>query len=53
MPAKKKPRYSKTKTVKALARERVGSPPPARPLNDKPESDKPKHKKKWLLQTDT
>ena len=41
----KRPRkYSKTKAVKALARERVGTPKPARIVEDK--SVRPKHKKK-------
>jgi hypothetical protein len=50
MPAKKRPTYSKTKVVKALARERVGTPPPARPFNEKAAPQKPKHKKNWLSQ---
>jgi hypothetical protein len=43
----KRPRkYSKTKAVKQLARERVGTPKPARVLEDNSLRAKPKHKKK-------
>jgi hypothetical protein len=43
----KRPRkYSKTKAVKAIARERVGTPRPARVVADKNLRTKPKHKKK-------
>jgi hypothetical protein len=45
----KRPRkYSKTKVVKAIARERVGTPKPARLVEDKTLRVKPKHKKKIL-----
>lgn len=40
-------KHSKTKAVKAIARERVGSPKPARIVDEKPVRSKPKHKKKW------
>jgi len=44
----KRPRkYSKTKAVKAIARKRLGSPKPARVLEEKPARSRPKHKKKW------
>jgi hypothetical protein len=33
------------KEVRAIARERVGSPRPSRPLEEKPKRRKPKHKK--------
>jgi hypothetical protein len=43
----KRPRkYSKTKAVKAIARQRVGTPKPARVVEDKTLRPKPKHKKK-------
>jgi len=42
----KKPKtLDKTKRVKAVARERVGAPKPARVIADKRLRDKPKHKK--------
>jgi hypothetical protein len=42
----KKPKpLEKTKRVKAVARQRVGSPKPARIIEDKRLRDKPKHKK--------
>jgi hypothetical protein len=40
--------YSKTKSVKAVARERIGTPPPTRPIPDKAHRAKPKHKKPIL-----
>jgi len=43
MPRRRKV-YSKTKSVKAIARERIGSPPPARPMVDKAHRPKPKGK---------
>jgi hypothetical protein len=45
--AKKRPKYEKTKAVKAIARTRVGSPPPGRVLNEKVIRSRPKHKKDW------
>jgi hypothetical protein len=36
--------YSKNKSVKAVARERIGTPRPARPIVDKAHRPKPKHK---------
>lgn len=47
MPRRRKA-YSKTKSVKAVARERIGTPPPARPILDKAHRAKPKHKKLTL-----
>jgi len=44
MPKRRKA-YSKTKSVKAVARERVGTPPPSRPILDKTNRPKPKHNK--------
>jgi hypothetical protein len=45
----KRPRkYSKTKAIKAIARERVGSPKAARVVEPKQARPKPKHKKKWI-----
>jgi hypothetical protein len=42
----KRPRkYSKSKAVKSLARERVGSPPASREIAPKADRKKPKHKK--------
>jgi hypothetical protein len=42
----KKPKsLDKTTRVKAVARERVGAPKPARVIEDKRLRDKPKHKK--------
>ena len=43
MPKKRK--LNKNKEVKAIARERIGTPPPTRPLDEKPVRTKPKHKK--------
>jgi hypothetical protein len=36
---------SKSKRVKAIARERVGTAPPSRPIEERKRRDKPKHKK--------
>jgi len=36
---------SKSKRVKALARKRLGTVKPARPLEESPQRAKPKHKK--------
>jgi hypothetical protein len=43
--AKKSRKFSKSKEVKSIARERVGTPPPARPIAPKSQRPKPKHKK--------
>jgi hypothetical protein len=37
--------YDKAKSVKSIARERVGTPPPSRVVEEKAGRDKPKHKK--------
>lgn len=44
----KRKKYNAKKEVKAIARERVGSPKPARPIESKEERRKPKHKKSVL-----
>ena len=43
--ARKKKEFSASKEVKAIARERVGTVPPARPIVPKDARRKPKHKK--------
>jgi hypothetical protein len=43
--ARKKKFFSAEKEVKAIARERVGSVPPSRPIVPKDARRKPKHKK--------
>jgi hypothetical protein len=48
-PRKKLP--SKSSRVKAIARQRVGTPKPARAIEDKPTRRKPKHKKSWQEET--
>ncbi len=47
--ASRKPKklVSKSKRVKAIARERVGVVKPARVLDEKPIRGKPKHKRSW------
>ena len=45
MPRKKKKNFSLTKEVKAIARERVGLIPAAKPIEPKATRKKPKHKK--------
>jgi len=42
----------KTKRVKAVARQRVGSPKAARPLDERVGRDKPKHKEAWRRELD-
>jgi hypothetical protein len=42
---RKKPKFDRRKEVRAIARERVGTVPPSRPLDEKPVRRKPKHKK--------
>jgi hypothetical protein len=44
--AQKKKRFDASKEVKAIARERVGSVPAARPIEPKSSRKKPKHKKR-------
>jgi len=43
--ARKKKRFDIKKEVRAIARERVGVVPPARPIEPKRSRKKPKHKK--------
>jgi len=45
LPGKKKT-FDLTKEVKAIARERVGTVPAAKPIEPKSSSKKPKHKKR-------
>ncbi|MDZ7638683.1 MAG: hypothetical protein U5J83_10640 [Bryobacterales bacterium] len=47
MPAKKKLKLDVTKEVKRLARERIGTVPPARVEEEQKDKKKPKHKKDW------
>ena len=44
---------SKSKRVRAIARERLGSPKPARVVADKPSRSKPKYKKNWQEEVET
>jgi hypothetical protein len=44
---RKRPKYDKTKAVKAIARERVGAPKASRAIKERPLRPKPKHKKRW------
>jgi hypothetical protein len=47
--AKRPRKYSKSKAVKSIARERVGSPPASRAIAPKSDRKKPKHKKEsWV-----
>jgi hypothetical protein len=46
--AKRPRKYSKLKSVKAIARDRVGPPPASRPIPPKSDRKKPKHKKEAL-----
>jgi hypothetical protein len=46
--ARRRPKYDKTKEVKAIARKRVGSPPAARTLEERATRSKPKHKKQLV-----
>jgi hypothetical protein len=43
---KKKTLPSKSKRVKAIARERIGTIAPSRPLDERQQRPKPKHKKR-------
>jgi hypothetical protein len=46
MPKKRaKPKFERTKEVRAIARERVGSVKPSHPIEPKDRRKKPKHKK--------
>jgi hypothetical protein len=44
--ARKKPEFELGKEVRAIARERVGTVPAAKPIEPKSARKKPKHKKK-------
>jgi hypothetical protein len=44
--ARRKPKFKLAKEVKAIARERVGTVPAAKPIEPKPGRRKPKHKKR-------
>ena len=46
MPRKKKKGFKLAKEVKAIARERVGPIPAAKPIQPKASRKKPKHKKR-------
>ena len=46
MPPKKKKSFKLAKEVKAIARERVGRIPAAKPIEPKASRKKPKHKKR-------
>ena len=48
MAKKKAKRYSATKEVKAIARERIGPVPPAHAIQPKTQRKKPKHKQDLL-----
>lgn len=41
----KRKKFNRNKEIKAIARERVGSPKPVRPIEPKAQTRKPKHKK--------
>jgi hypothetical protein len=45
----KRKKFNARKELKAIARERVGSPKPSRPIEPKPLSRKAKHKKSDLI----
>jgi hypothetical protein len=48
----KRKKFNAGKELKAIARERLGSPKPSRPIEPKPPGRKAKHKKSDLLRTD-
>ncbi|HEY7212391.1 MAG TPA: hypothetical protein VH477_19100 [Bryobacteraceae bacterium] len=47
MVAAKRIKADKNKRVKAVARKRVGTPKPARVLEERTGRDRPKYKKRW------
>jgi hypothetical protein len=51
--ARRPRKFDKNKEVRAIARERVGSVPPSRPLAERPTRKKPKHKKPIEADTDS
>jgi hypothetical protein len=50
MARKKRLLPSKSKRVRAIARERIGVVPPSRPLEERALREKPKHKKPIALE---
>jgi hypothetical protein len=50
---KKTARFDQKKGVRKLARERVGTVPPARPIEPKDKRKKPKHKKEIVEEDQT
>jgi hypothetical protein len=42
---KRPAKYSKVKSIKSIARDRIGRPPAARAMEEKTQRAKPKHKK--------
>ncbi len=48
MARKRRPRFNAAKAVRAIARERLGAPPPSRPIPDKRRRKTKKHKKDLL-----
>lgn len=51
MPRRKKV-LTKTRRVKAVARQRIGPPKPARPLEERSQKAKPKYPADWLNDTE-
>jgi hypothetical protein len=47
MALKRPKKFNKNKQVKSIARKRLGSPSPSRPLNERAIRDRPKHPKDW------
>jgi hypothetical protein len=47
MATRKRPKLDKNKRLKAIARERLGSPKPARIIEEKPNREKAKYKPNW------
>jgi hypothetical protein len=43
----KRTKLSRNKRVKAVARKRVGSPKPGRPLTERGNRSRPKYKQQW------
>ena len=53
MVAKRIKKFDKNKQVKSIARKRVGSPAPSRPLNERAIRTRPKHKEDWSEQAES
>ena len=51
-PGRRSRRFSSGKEVRAIARERLGTPPPSRPIPDARKRKTPKHKKNLLREVD-